>query len=232
MKFLAYLALIAVASVVGWLIRAYINKRDIASLPEPMERVRLIKELRKRRQQGENYDQCYQYLRSQGLRKGVAEGMLIDVESEQPPDLENTNTLIWNDWTCEYPGNWKEKPDEDLADHLAVNLEGIGGSAIMFYRHPDIKGNELTDVQAALYDKPQVKEFNSWGPLEGKGSCIQGIQKTYKLAMETMVFEAAPPIHLVILQITIIEEEPGASQAFDLIESSFKTVKSHQTHEK
>lgn len=228
MKFLAYLALIAVASVVGWLIRAYIKKKDLAGLPEPMERVRLIKELRKRRQAGENYQQCYEYLRAQGLRKGVAEGMLIDVESEEPPDLENTNTLVWNDWTCEYPGNWKEKPDEDFAEHLAVSLEGIGGSGIMFYRHPDLNGSNLIKEQAALYKDPQISEFDNWGPIAGKGSRIKGIQKTYKLAMETMVFEAAAPVHLIILQITMAEEEPGASQAFDLIESSFQTIKSQQ----
>ena len=228
MKFLAYLAIMAVALIIGRLLRSYINKRDIASLPDPMERIRLIKELRRRREEGQNYDQCYEYLREQGLRKGVAEGMMVDIESEQPPDLENTRTLNWKQWTCEYPGNWKEDPDEDLGPEMAMGLSALGGSGILFYSHPDIDFKELVENQTSLLDQPQTHEVSTWGSFRGQGVRIQGIQKTYKVAMETLVFEVASPIELMIVQITMLEEEPGAGQAFDLIESSFQSIKNEQ----
>ena len=228
MKFLAYLAIMAVALIIGRLLRSYINKRDIASLPDPMERIRLIKELRKRRAEGQNFDQCYQYLREQGLRKGVAEGMLVDVETEQPPDLENTRTLHWKHWTCEYPGNWKEDPDEELGAEMAMGLSSLGGSGILLYSHPNISYPELVENQKTLFEQPQTSEISTWGSFEGEGLRIQGIQKTYKLAMETLIFQVSPPIDLVLVQITMLEEEPGASQAFDLIESSFQLVKNKQ----
>ncbi len=233
--FLARMVIYAIGFAVLWWLakkyRDYKNKKDIASLPDPGERMILIKEIRKQRANGKTHQQCMEYLLGQGLRKGVAEGFLIDVETEQSPDLHDTNLMEWRDWTCEYPGNWKEVIDEGFSREISVTLEGLGGSGITFYCIPEMVLKDLLREQRLLLKDIRSSPVYQWGTFPGRGERLTGIQKMYKVQMEMMVFQCDGSEKLTVLEIKMLEE-PEVNDAFDLIESSFKYTPKNENHGK
>lgn len=197
-------------------------------MPEPQERLRLLDEIRKLKAEGKNHSECLQYLLSRGLRKGFAEGMLIDIEREQPPDLEKRNTFKWNGWYCEYPGNWKEcLIDDSIPRNIATGLEGIGSGSVLFFMQSENYSYHsiITENLSLLKD---VKEYSiqEWGNMKGEGKLIKGILIIGKLPTEMIVFhvsDIANPI--VVVQSCAIEEKEIINPAFDLIQSTFSKMK-------
>ncbi len=232
MEAIAWILATAALTLLGWAIKDHRNKKDLRNLPDPHLRQRLLKQIREKRAQGESYQQCLRHLQDQGLRKGVAEGMMIDVELEEPPDMNSTRTLVWQQWSCEYPGNWKEQHnDEDLPREMSVTIAGLGGSGISFYSHAEINVDEIIQAQKSLLSHVTESGIREWGAFQGKGVRLKGVQTIYKLPMEVLIFQATETDPLILVQIVMEEEEPGVGLAFDLIESSFKQVVKSTPHD-
>ena len=224
-RFLFFLVIGIIASGISYLIRSGRNRADLAAMPEPDERLRLISEIVKLKTDGKSHAECLQYLLKQGLRKGVAEGLLVDVEREQPPDLAKRNTFKWNGWWFEYPGNWKESLiDTKFSKSKAACIGGIGSANILFFEAPQksVYENILADQRSGLKDIVEVA-VNAWGGIDGEGVSVKGTLTSHKLPMEVTVFHAASAaIPFIVLQAYATEEKEFVEPAMNLIHSTFR----------
>jgi len=227
--FLAHLViffiLFSVAGVVGVIIRHIRNRGDIRGLPQPEERYQLLDELRRRRQEGASHAECIQYLRSQGLRKGVAEGMIIDVEREQSPDLTSPKTLQWHQCSCQYPGNWSVKAlDEAAGIDAGVTLESIGSAILILIREDDSSGLEsLREEYTSQLRDHTTTSLAFWGDIPGAGEHLTGVHKKLKLPVEITVFKPdTSSMPFLLVDYWADEEADIVAPAFDLIRSTFE----------
>jgi hypothetical protein len=155
----------------------------------------------------------------------VAEGLLVDLESEEAPDLQQTRIMEWNGWTCEYPGNWKTiLGHEDLPADLAICLESPGGSHIAFFQHPDISIETILEEHRHILNQVLATDLHVWGQLSGYGEVLKGTQIEYKVPMEITVFQSSGTENLMLVQTLLTEEKNLISAGFDLVESSFKPL--------
>jgi len=222
-----YFIIFAIAGLIGNLIRKSRNKADLRGMPEKEERYRLLEYLRSQRARGASHTECMQYLQSQGLRKGVAQGLLIDLESEQPADVNNPKTIIWNSYTCEYPGNWKVEPlDQDLGYEAGITIEGSGSGSLIILKEIDNSSyNDFTDGIVEQLKDFQSTPITEWGNLPGKGQKLSGDHKEIKLPVKITIFKpesASPPY--ILAEHFADEEEKLVKPGFELIRSTFKLV--------
>jgi hypothetical protein len=224
-RFGAYLILMVVAGAVGYGINIMRRRADLKAMPGPVARMRLLHEIRSLRVSGYNHAACLERLLSKGLRKGVAEGLLIDVEREQAPDLIKKKPFQWNGWTCELPANWREQLlDADLARETAVSVEGIGSAILVFFKLTDTKSyNSVAQQYFSPLTDTTVTPVTTWGQLAGEGKCVRGVLDTHKLPVEITVFcprGVDPPF--VIVQSVAQEEEDLMRPGFDLVKSTLR----------
>jgi hypothetical protein len=224
-RLLFFTVLAIIASGVSYLVRSSRGRADLAAMPEPEERLRILDEVRKLKADGKNHSECLEYLLKQGFRRGVAEGLLVDVEREQPPDLEKLNTFEWNGWRCEYPGNWKETfIDTKFSKDKAVHIGGVGSANIIFFGSVQKTPYEsiLSDQRSSMKDVDETS-INTWGGIGGQGVSVRGTLISHKLPMEVTIFQAADvPAPFVVLQAYAIEEKEHIVPALNLIHSTFK----------
>ncbi len=222
---LFFLGFVIVASILGWIVPRIRSRLDLKNLPQGNERLKLLEELRTFRARGHNYQWCLNYLKEKGYRAGVAEGLLVDLESEEAPDLRRTQIMNWNGWTCEYPGNWKAiLGHEDLPGDFAICLESPGGSHIAFFQHPDLSIEPLLEEHRGILNQVLATDLHNWGHLQGYGEVLKGMQIDYKIPMEITVFQSAVANNLILVQTLLTEEKNLIIAGFDLVESSFKPI--------
>lgn len=221
----AYMLLALVGSMIAYYFHSLRQRADLKAMPEPQERLRLLNEIRNLKAEGKNHSACLQFLKNRGLRRGVAEGLLIDIEREQPPDLENRRTFTWNGWQCEYPGNWKQCAIDDSIPHeMVTSIEGIGSGFLLFFKLGEGYSYEgiVTDQLSRLKDVEENSTY-MWATIKGQGKFVKGILSSHKLAMEMTVFYATSvSVPFVVVESYALEEKHLVSPAFDLVHSTFK----------
>jgi hypothetical protein len=220
-----YLLFALVVGILAFAKRSASQWADLKSLPEPAERFRLLQAIRDLRRDGKSHSECLRYLLSQGLRKGVAEGMLIDVETEQAPDLARKKAFHWNGWFCEMPGNWKDVAlSESLSRDLAVSIDGVGSASVVLAKVVSAESyGEMLAEQFSRLSAISEAPVDSWGLLKGEGKRARGLLKSHKLPVEISVFAPADvPVPFVVVQVFALEEEELIQPGLKLISSTFR----------
>jgi hypothetical protein len=217
-------ALTIVALGVASLVRRFTNARDIAALPDQTERSRYLAEVRQMRNQGSSLQECVAHLRQYGLRSGVAQGLVLDMEREEPADVENTLECTWRGHRFRYPGNWRFQPVvPDLGPDPGVSVEGFG-SAIFFLVGLDEESSPtdiVGDWEEQIRD-PQRTAISRWGKLSGEGTRFVGPHSKLKLPVEVVVFRPAPTeAPFVLMEMHALEEAELVKPGFDLIRATF-----------
>lgn len=219
--FLGYTALGLVALGIGLGLKKLISWGDVRGLPDADRRIELLGRLRELRGGGANHQECIAFLRREGLRAGTARGMLIDLEREQPADVEHTQAHTWNGYRFDYPGNWKvtslfEEPNSPLG----ISVEGFGSSLVMFVQLLEERGYEdMVAEQRKQLREPSESRLERWGSLAGEGVVFTGPHKKLRLAVEIGVFRPRDSsIPMAIVQYHALEESELVGCGFELIQ--------------
>lgn len=217
-----YTALLLTALGVGVLIRRFRSWRDVRALPGHPERMELMRRLRELRASGADHRECVADLRRQGLRPGVARGLLIDLEREQVADVEHPQRYTWNGCRFEYPGNWKVTPLVDAT--VGVSVEGLGSSLVMLVRLVDDGSfDELAGEQRRQVREPREERIERWGALRGDGYVFAGPHAKLRLQVEIVVFRpAGAPTPCALVQLHALEEAELVLPGFRLMQRSFR----------
>ncbi|MHC4452104.1 MAG: hypothetical protein ACYS0E_18510 [Planctomycetota bacterium] len=218
--------LTVVAFAIAALVRRFTNARDIAALPDQTDRGRYLAEVRQMRSQGSSLQECVAHLRQQGLRRGVAQGLVIDMEREEPADVENTLECSWRGYSFRYPGNWRfESVLPDFGPDPGISVEAIG-SAIFFLVGLD-EESSLTEVVREWEEQirnPERTAISRWGDLHGEGTRYVGPHVKLKLPMEIVVFRpASTETPFALMEMHALEEADLVKPGFELIRNSFES---------
>ena len=204
--------LIIIAGFVGKWYQQYKASIDIKSMPDYEERRRLIQEIRTMRAEGKSYRQVIQYLTDQGLRKGIAKSMIIDVESEQPPDLQHPHQHNWKQLSFKYPGNWSIGPmDEDIPMDIAITLE-TGSSAFIFLIDEEMidEPGSLEKNLLEMLENTYKNSIDSYHELSGTGYVVKGVEKKSRIPGTLIFFRSSLTNKARVLLVDFITEEDEA----------------------
>jgi hypothetical protein len=80
-RLVVFTALAIVTGLIALTVKYVSSRADTRAMPQADEKIRLLRELQLLRQQHKNHAECLQYLRTQGLRKGVATRLMIEAET-------------------------------------------------------------------------------------------------------------------------------------------------------
>jgi len=221
---LATVALTIVGLGIRALVQRFGQSRDIAALPDPTDRSRYLSEVRQMRDRGSSLQECVAHLRQYGMRRGVAQGLVLDMEREEPADVEKTLECTWRGYSFRYPGNWRFQPvAPDLGPDPGISIEGFG-SAILFLVALDDESSpaEIVGNWEEQIRDPQRTAISRWGDLHGEGTRFVGPHAKLKLPMEVVVFRPAPTkTPFVLMEMNALEEADLVKPGFDLIRSTF-----------
>ncbi len=222
-----FFLLFSCAAWVGHLWRKASSARDVRALPPAHERLELIATVRTMRAEGASLQECVEHLRSQGIRTGVARGLVIDVEREQRADVATPLEREWNGYVFRYPANWKTTDlngEEWPAPGLSV--EGIGSGITLLVPLVGEDGyREILASQEEQLTRTEQRPTQSWGRFEGEGVVMKGEHATMRLAMEVTVFRPEVPENaLVIVQGHALEESELVAPGLELIEATLAPV--------
>ena len=223
-----YAALTMLAVGIAVLVRRRRAARDLRALPDARRRASVLARLREMRAAGTDLDTCMRFLRRRGLRRGVAQGLLIDLERQQAADCEWPLAGSWNGYVFRYPGNWRLQPLVlEAGPEAGITLEGLGSALLMLVRTDPARAGyaELVTQQEAQIRHPQRASVSAWGPLCGRGVCLTGPHVLLKLLVQVLVFhprDVPMPFHLVLFH--AVEEEPLVRPGFELVQSTFRAA--------
>jgi hypothetical protein len=202
--------------------------RDVAALPDARRRALLLTRLRAMREAGTDVSACLHFLRRRGLRAGVAQGLLIDLERKQVADCERPLRESWNGYAFRYPGNWRIRPlVAEAGGEAGISIRGLGSALLMLVR-ADPAGAGYAALAAAQEDRirhPQRTPVSSWGALCGRGVLLSGPHARLNLLVEVEVFRPRDvPIPFYLVQFHAVEEEQWVRPGFELVGSTFAVV--------
>ncbi len=203
--------------------------RDRKGVPNGQHRIELMEAVHRMAQEGRGYKQRMSYLRSQGLRRNVAEGLIVDVERKQPADVETTKVASQGGLSFQYPGNWRLQDLEEGVDSKTnFSVEGMNSAICIFMVRNDGEPPiddimKLTNGQRKQIKADIETPFNRWGPLSGEGRLLRGTIIN-GLPIETSVFRCtpAPGTTVAVIQSRLDEDHDDAKPGFELIQRTFK----------
>jgi hypothetical protein len=221
----AYLVLMLLALGLGWLLRKFTWSRTVANLPEPAERAEQLACVRALRKGGASLDECVAELRRRGVHKGVARSMVLDMEREQPADVDHPRETSWRGWSLRYPGNWRREPVvPELGEDIGISIDAVGGGMLMLL---DLEGEggeleQMISDQESQIQLPTRTPVTCWGWLSGQGTRFRGTHAKLRLPVDLLVFrpsETERPFALLEWHVT--EEAHLIEPGFALIRESF-----------
>jgi len=152
---------------------------------------------------------------------------------EETADVSHPKTLVRQNFTLQYPANWKVNTGaEDYdPDHQFVIADGHGQSFVMFV----IGAGELeADKRLGMYvqefekllGSPRIEGFERYGSLTGKGAILKG--RRMVLLRETIKLFAfhGDSQSVTIVQSCSDDDLSRAQDGFDLIQNSFSLTTS------
>lgn len=214
-----------VAFGLRWAVLRFAGTRDIAALPANTDRIRYMTEVRRMRAQDHSLQDCVAHLRQYGLRPGVARGMVLDMEREDPAAVDRPREGEWRGFRFSYPGNWRLTPLlPKRGCDPGISIDGIG-SAIFFLVALDAEQSlqeTIAEWDEQIRD-PDRTRTSSWGTLRGEGTRLCGEHAKVHVPMEIAIFRPAqvdPPF--VLMHLHAVEEAQLVTPGFDLIRDTFR----------
>lgn len=221
---LATFALTLVGFGIKWVVGRFVGARDVAALPESQDRFRYLAEVRHMRADGASLQECVEHLRGYGLRAGVARGLVLDMEREEPADVDRKHPCEWRGFQFSYPGNWRLNPLlPPLGNDPGISIEGLGCAAFFLVGLDEEHSlSKLVDEWEEQIRDPRVTPLRAWGPLRGEGKTLTGPHAKLRLPMEISVFRPQPVDQpFALIELHALEEAELVLPGFALIRETF-----------
>jgi len=218
---LAYFVLFTGAIYLGFLVRKVSNWRDVRSLGAVADRSDLMADVRRMRAEGASLQESIAYLRGKGLRKGVAQGMVLDVDREEPADVAHPIAGRWGDFEFTYPSNWRvTELVPELGEAGGISIEALGGAMVLIVPLAgDLTFEDVAREQASQLSRPEQQAITRWGPFTGEGLSFRGPHAKLRFEVELTVFR--PDVKgCVLVEYLTIDEQELQKPGLELIRSS------------
>jgi hypothetical protein len=219
--------IIGVPIAVGlWL---WTHWRDRRNVPKGQRRTELMAALERMADRGDSYKQRFAYLRAEGLRANVAEGLIADVQRKEPADVRSPKTAFRGRLSFQYPGNWRlQNLDKGMDPETNFSVEALSSAMCIFtVRSPGspalVDVDTLAEKQRANVKGVIEGGFDRYGSLSGQGIVIRGTVLN-ALPVEIRVFrcETADGAALAIVRSCMDEDLEDAMSGFELIEQTLE----------
>jgi hypothetical protein len=149
---------------------------------------------------------------------------------EQPADVAHPVTMDREDFTLQYPGNWRLNADaaSNRSPDRLFSLDSPGSSFVMFARY-DVLTDPVENlrIQMEKFVPAQMTDFTHepltrWGAYEGVGDVLKGRTPDGAAARLRIFSHSDPEQSFVAVEMVFDEDAVDVEPGVKLIEATFR----------